>query len=77
MEKESPTTVITDFSSRTKFEDLPEDVVHETKRLLLDCFGCALASPLTDRGKIAIAYARRLAAPPRQRSSALETRSPV
>ena len=64
MPEESPTKVLTSFSANASFEDLPEQVVHEAKRVMLDSFGVAMASPLTDRGKIAIAYARQLGGPP-------------
>ena len=36
-------TKLADFIDRTNFEDIPERVIHETKRLLLDSIGCALA----------------------------------
>jgi 2-methylcitrate dehydratase PrpD len=47
-----------------KFEDLPEDVVYETKRVLLDSIGCAIAGITSDKGKISIQLARRLGGPP-------------
>ncbi|WP_108064783.1 MmgE/PrpD family protein [Burkholderia sp. LA-2-3-30-S1-D2] len=31
------------FANDMRFEDLPETIVDESKRLLLDSFGCALA----------------------------------
>jgi len=52
------------FSVETAWEDLPAPVVHETKRLLLDSIGCALAGIAIDPGKIAVALARRLGGPP-------------
>jgi 2-methylcitrate dehydratase PrpD len=52
------------FTIETKWEDLPAPVVHETKRLLLDSIGCALAGITIDPGKMAIALARRLGGPP-------------
>jgi 2-methylcitrate dehydratase PrpD len=64
MPQESPTKILTNFSAKAKFDDLPKEVVHETKRVLLDSVGVALASTLTDRGKIAIEYARRLGGRP-------------
>ena len=32
-------TKLADFIDRTNFEDIPERVIHETKRLLLDSIG--------------------------------------
>lgn len=46
------------FISRTGFDDLPREVVHETKRILLDIVGCALGSVEHDKGRIAIQFAR-------------------
>ena len=52
------------FVVETKFEHLPEAVVHEARRIFLDSIGCALAGITTDKGKISIALARRLGGPP-------------
>lgn len=52
------------FVSRTGFDDLPGEVVHETKRILLDIIGCALGSVDVDKGRIAIKYARRIGGHP-------------
>ncbi len=51
------------FVVETKFEHLPEAVVHEAKRILLDSVGCALAGITTDKGKISIELAGRLDGP--------------
>ena len=32
------------FVMETTFDDLPEDLVHETKRTLLDCLGCGVGT---------------------------------
>lgn len=53
-----------DFARKTSFSDLPGDVVHEMKRVVLDSIGCALLGRLTSRGKIAGNLARRLGGPP-------------
>ena len=55
---------LADFASSLRYVDLPAPVVEETKYLLLDSIGCALASTTTDRGKMTIALARRLGGPP-------------
>lgn len=52
------------FVVELKFEDLPDPVVHEAKRVLLDSIGCALAGTMTQKGKISIALAQRLGGPP-------------
>lgn len=52
------------FAAETRFEDLPESVVHEAKLVLLDCIGCALAALETGKGKMSVQLAKRLAGPP-------------
>jgi len=48
------------FIVDTRYEDLPEEVVKEAKRGLLDSIGCAVGGIATEKGKIAVALARRL-----------------
>ncbi len=55
---------LADFVVETKFEDLPDDVVHEAKRVILDSLGCALGGMATKKGSIAAGLARRLGGPP-------------
>ena len=55
---------LTKFVIETKWDDLPNPVVHETKRLILDSIGDALAAITTDPGKMIITLARRLGGPP-------------
>lgn len=49
---------LADFVDRTSFADLPASVVSETKRLLLDSIGCALAGVTSDKGKWGLSFAR-------------------
>ncbi|MBI4334678.1 MAG: MmgE/PrpD family protein [Chloroflexi bacterium] len=60
----SVTQQLAEFTAETRYEDLPERVVHEAKRVILDSFGCALAGMATSRGRIAVDFARRLGGPP-------------
>lgn len=41
-------------STRLRLDDLPKEDVDKTKLVLLDSIGCALASPVVDRGRLAI-----------------------
>lgn len=58
------TQEILDFAMATDFKDLPEAVVHESKRILLDSIGCALGGLGIDKGKISVGLAKRLGGPP-------------
>ena len=52
------------FTLNTKYEDLPEPVVHTTKYLLLDSIGCALAAITTDPGKMFISLVKTMGGTP-------------
>jgi 2-methylcitrate dehydratase PrpD len=51
------------FALETKYQDLPAQVVQETKHLLMDSIGSGLAAVTTDPGKMAIALARMMGGP--------------
>lgn len=51
------------FTARTRYEQLPEEVVRECKRILLDSVGCALAAVDEPKGRAGIAYAQVLGGP--------------
>lgn len=48
------------FTAGNQFEQLPAEVVNESKRILLDSIGCALGSINDPKGKIGIDYGRLL-----------------
>lgn len=54
---------LVDFVVGSQFDDIPKDVVHETKRVLLDCIGCAVAGTTSAAGRIAIEFAKRQTGP--------------
>jgi len=49
------TSSLVNFAINTRYEDLPGDVIQETKRLILDTIGCAIRGIRTDLGRIVIA----------------------
>jgi 2-methylcitrate dehydratase PrpD len=49
---------LADFVDGIAYADLPASVVHETKRLLLDSIGCALAGSTSDKGRWGLEFAR-------------------
>lgn len=62
--KEAPTGILAGFVASLAFADLPQQVVHEVKRLVLDSAGCALVGLSVDKGKIAVELARLLGGTP-------------
>lgn len=58
------TTQLVSALSPRKMDDLPEHLVHEAKRLLLDFLGVGLAGSRSDSGQIAAAFAVGLNGPP-------------
>lgn len=53
---------LAEFTARLRFEDLPSEVVQESKRLLLDGIGCALGGLSHSKGTIGVEYARLMGA---------------
>jgi 2-methylcitrate dehydratase PrpD len=49
---------LADFTHRTRFSDLPDAVVKETKRIVLDSLGCALAATDEPKSRAGFDYAR-------------------
>jgi 2-methylcitrate dehydratase PrpD len=60
----SLTKELLDFVMGTHFEDLSPEVVHESKRILLDSIGVAIAALKTEKGGYGIALAKRLGGSP-------------
>jgi 2-methylcitrate dehydratase PrpD len=50
------------FGVETVFEDLPDEVRHEAKRVFLDSVGCALGGIMVDKARFSIQFARGLGA---------------
>ncbi|HVV30955.1 MAG TPA: MmgE/PrpD family protein [Mycobacteriales bacterium] len=54
---EGATAALAEFAATTRFADLPADVVHGAKRLILDCVGCAIGGASLDAGRIVVELA--------------------
>lgn len=54
------TGALLDFALNTRYEDIPEEVIHEMKRILVDGIGSALGGLTSDKGKFGIGFARRV-----------------
>ena len=50
-------TAVSDYTAALTFSDLPEEVVHHAKRLLIDTIGCALGGYTSGPSKVARALA--------------------
>lgn len=53
------TDALLDFAQNTRFEDLPAEVIHELKRVLIDGIGNALGGISSDKGKLGISFAKK------------------
>jgi 2-methylcitrate dehydratase len=53
---------LAEYAASTRFDDLPEVVVHETKRRLIDALGCALGARSAEAPRIAERVASRIGA---------------
>ncbi|MFI6350084.1 MmgE/PrpD family protein [Streptomyces sp. NPDC050560] len=57
-------TELAAFAAGARYEDLPEAVVREARRTVLDSLGCALASSSVPKGRMCTALSRRLGGAP-------------
>ncbi len=55
----SPTDELLNFVMRTKFEDLPKEVVQQSKLVILDSIGIALAALKSEKGRYGITLAKK------------------
>ena len=51
---------ISKFAAEVRYEDLPYEVVQETKRLILDSIGCTIGGIETEKGRIAIRFGEEI-----------------
>lgn len=60
----TPTTVMAKFVADLKFEDLPQEVIENAKRIFMDAVGCALASYREEprKAKVAVGLSEEFAA---------------
>lgn len=58
------TDAFLDLAMNTGYDDIPENVIHEAKRILLDGIGNALGGIASDKGKIGVAFARKAGGTP-------------
>ncbi|MFC1929876.1 MmgE/PrpD family protein [Chloroflexota bacterium] len=57
--KQTVITKLAEFTCETRFEDLPPAVMEESKRIILDSIGCALAAATSDKGRGGLAFSRQ------------------
>lgn len=62
--RRSYTQTIADFVVETNFRNLPGNVVHDTKRIILDTIGCGIGGFFLDKGKIVIDVVREMGGKP-------------
>jgi 2-methylcitrate dehydratase len=55
---------LAEYAISTRYDDLPEPVVHEAKRRLIDALGCALGARSADTPRVAERVASRITAEP-------------
>ncbi|MBI2854067.1 MAG: MmgE/PrpD family protein [Chloroflexi bacterium] len=59
-----PTEELLNFVMATDFRDLPDQVVRESKRIVMDSIGVAVAALESDKGRCAVTLAKRLGGGP-------------
>lgn len=58
------TRQLASFVSSISFESIPSQVIHESKRMLLDAIGCAVGGWHTDSGRIGVDYVEAMGGEP-------------
>lgn len=58
------TRILSEFSAGLSFDDLPDTVVTEAKRLLLDTIGCGLGGHAVEKGQMAVRLTERMGGTP-------------
>lgn len=58
------TTTLVKYAAGLKYEDIPQDVIHMTKRVFMDIIGCRLGSHELDKGRIGYSLAHQLGGTP-------------
>ena len=61
---EKTTSLLADFVTDLQYTDLPESVITEAKKVILDSIGCSLAGTLCKKGEVSIAFAKKSGSPP-------------
>ena len=51
---------LAEFCTGLRFQDLPDEIIAEAKRLLLDTIGCGLGGYAVEKGQIAVKYAQQM-----------------
>ena len=54
------TRTLSDFATSTVYENLPPQIIHETKRLILDVIACSLGACSTETGNVAVKAAESI-----------------
>ena len=57
-------STIAEFTAGTTYRDIPSDVIHQAKRIILDTIGCAFAGYATETGRAVRKVARDLGGKP-------------
>ncbi len=61
---EGTTQTLAEFAANVTFDDLPRQVVHQTKRLIFDSIGCTLSGYSSEKGYIARSFVKSLGGNP-------------
>ena len=57
---EGVTQTLAEFAADITFDDLPREVVHQTKRLICDSIGCTLGGYSSEKGRIVRDFVKSL-----------------
>jgi len=57
------TSILADFIAGIRFDDIPDGVIKETKRILIDSIGCAIGGLYTRKGRASLSFGKKVSSP--------------
>lgn len=64
MSDQGVTKMLAEFCAAFRYDDLPAEVAHETKRIILDTIGCGLGGYEVAKGRLGVEFAKRMGGAP-------------
>ena len=74
---EGITQALAEFAAQVKFEDIPKEVVHQTKRVIFDSIGCTLGGYSSEKGYIARNFVKKVGGNPEATIIGSDTKNSV
>ncbi|MDY6972347.1 MAG: MmgE/PrpD family protein [Thermodesulfobacteriota bacterium] len=71
------TSILADFIAGIRFDDLPYEVIEQTRKILIDSIGCALEGLHTRKGNVCLSFARNAGGSPEATIIGIREKAPA